>query len=163
MIALIGSIVGFVSGCFPELMAMWRDKSDKKQELALMAQQQKAMAESARLERTYKLEAVHVEKEIAGIEADTAETIGLLQHAATPVGPGWVDSYRAAVRPTIAYTLLLSFVAVKTCLVISIMASGVSFVDAMPVAWDEWTKTLVSTMIAFYFGNRAMDKRRGVR
>ncbi|WP_019223831.1 hypothetical protein [Bartonella rattaustraliani] len=36
MLTLLGSLLGFLSSAFPDLLKIWRDKEDRKHELAIL-------------------------------------------------------------------------------------------------------------------------------
>jgi hypothetical protein len=44
MLTILGSIVGFLSSAFPDLMSMIRDRSDRRHELEIMSRQLAAQA-----------------------------------------------------------------------------------------------------------------------
>ena len=56
---------------------------------------------------------------------------------AQATGIGWIDAYRASVRPTIAYIFLLLFVAIEGSLVWQLLSEGISLAEALPVLWDD--------------------------
>lgn len=143
MITLLGSILGFISSLFPELINIFKDKRDKKHELEILH--------------------IQIEREKAGIQgkleevqikAITAETKALLGTYKT--GIEWVDALNGTVRPVLAY----AFFALYACLKIMAWAD---LPDSVPVIvyqslWTEEDSCIFAGIISFYFGSRAMQK-----
>ena len=90
MLTLLGSLLGFISSAFPDLLKIWQDKQDRAHELQILDRQMEQM----RLGHNQRLE------EIA-VNADINESLALLKHDNQPSGVTWVDGLRASVRPVI--------------------------------------------------------------
>ena len=75
MLTLLGSLLGFVSSAFPDLLKLWQDKQDRKHELKILDRQMEQM----RLGHSQRLEAIDV-------AADIAESKALYTHANQPSG-----------------------------------------------------------------------------
>jgi len=151
MLTLLGSLLGFISSAFPDLLRLWQDHQDRKHELAILDRQMEQM----RLGHTQRLE------EIA-VEADIAESMALYRHDSRPSGVKWVDGLRASVRPVITYAFFLLFSVVKTAaLYVLITDQGLTVVQALPQIWDPETQALFAAVMSFWFGQRALAKARG--
>ncbi len=151
MLTLLGSLLGFVSSAFPDLLSLWRDRQDRKHELAILDRQMEQM----RLGHSQRLE------EIA-VEADIAESQALYKHDSQPSGVKWVDGLRASVRPVITYAFFMLFTVVKVSTLYVLMAEeGLAFVVAIPQVWDPETQALFAAVMSFWFGQRALAKARG--
>jgi len=151
MLTLLGSLLGFISSAFPDLLRLWQDHQDRKHELAFLDRQMEQM----RLGHTQRLE------EIA-VEADIAESKALYRHDSRPSGVKWVDGLRASVRPVITYAFFLLFTTVKTAaLYVLITDQGLTVVQALPQIWDPETQALFAAVMSFWFGQRALAKARG--
>jgi hypothetical protein len=146
MLSLLGSLLGFGTSFLPKVMDFFQDRSDKKHELEVMEVQIRQQKELA----TQKLEAINVEADIREIEA--------LQKSMQPTGVGWVDAYRASVRPTITYCFFGIFCFVEISAYLSLTAMGISGLDAARLTFDENTQALFSCVIAFWFGGRAISR-----
>ena len=150
MLTLLGSLLGFISSAFPDLLRLWQDHQDRKHELAILDRQMEQM----RLGHTQRLE------EIA-VEADIAESKALYRHDSRPSGVKWVDGLRASVRPVITYAFFLLFTTVKTsALYVLITDQGLTVVQALPRIWDPETQALFAAVMSFWFGQRALAKAR---
>ena len=151
MLTLLGSLLGFISSAFPDLLRLWQDHQDRKHELAILDRQMEQM----RLGHSQRLE------EIA-IEADIAESKALYRHDSQPSGVKWVDGLRASVRPVITYAFFLLFTTVKTAaLYVLVSEQGFSVIQALPQIWDPETQALFAAVMSFWFGQRALAKARG--
>ena len=150
MLTLLGSLLGFISSTFPDLLKLWQDKQDRQHELLILDRQMEQM----RLGHSQRLE------EIA-VEADIAESKALYQHDSQPSGVRWVDGLRASVRPVITYAFFLLFTTVKTCaLYVLVVDQGMDFAIALPQVWDAETQALFAAVMSFWFGQRALQKAR---
>ncbi len=151
MLTLLGSLLGFISSAFPDLLKIWQDKQDRKHELEILDRQMEQM----RLDHSQRLE------EIA-VNADINESLALLKHDSQPSGVRWVDGLRASVRPVITYAFFLLFTTVKVSTLYVLMAeNGLTFVVALPQVWDPETQALFAAVMSFWFGQRALAKARG--
>ena len=150
MLTLLGSLLGFISSAFPDLLKLWQDKQDRKHELAILDRQMAQM----RLGHNQRLE------EIA-VNADINESLALLKHDAQPSGMLCVDALRASVRPVLTYAFFLLFAAVKFCaLYVMVADDGLTFVVALSNIWDAETQALFAAVMSFWFGQRALAKLR---
>lgn len=100
MITLLGSLLGFISSAFPDLLKIWRDAADRKHELAILQMQM----EQQRQGHTNRLEEINV-------QADIAESRALYKTYHT--GIKWVDALNGTVRPVIAYAFFLLYASVN--------------------------------------------------
>lgn len=138
MITLLGSLLGFFSAAFPDLLKLFRDAQDRKHELKILEMQmeQQRQGHSQRLEEI-------------GIQADIAESQALYKTYNT--GIRWVDALNGTVRPVIAYSFFLLYTSVKI----------MHFSADMPwLLWSAEDQAIFAGIISFYFGQRAMAKLR---
>ena len=150
MLTLLGSLLGFATSAFPDLLALLRDRQDRMHELAILDRQMEQMT----LGHQQRLEEIEV-------QADIAESQALYRHD-RPVGVAWVDALRASVRPVITYAFFALFAAVKgSALYLLIAVEGMLLAEALPRIWDPETQALFAAVISFWFGNRALQKVRG--
>ena len=139
MITLIGSLIGFISAAFPDLLKLFRDAQDRKHELRILEMQM----EQQRQGHAQRLEEV-------AIQADIAESRALYKTYHT--GIRWVDALNGTVRPVIAYSFFALYAVVKV----------MQFSADLPwLLWTEEDQAIFAGIISFYFGQRAMTKVRG--
>jgi hypothetical protein len=60
MLTLLGSLLGFISSAFPDLLKIWQDKQDRKHELSILDRQMDQM----RLGHNQRLEEISVNADI---------------------------------------------------------------------------------------------------
>ncbi len=150
MLTLIGSLLGFVSSLFPDLLKLFRERQDRQHELAILDRQMEMM----RSGHQQRLEEIQV-------QADIAES-QVLYRSAGPTGVKWVDALAGTVRPVITYAFFALFAAVKgSALYVLIAVEGVLLAQALPQIWDPETQALFAAVMSFWFGQRALAKARG--
>jgi hypothetical protein len=139
MITLLGSLLGFISAAFPDLIKLFRDAQDRKHEITILQMQMEQQKQGA----SQRLEEIQV-------NADIAESSALYKTYTT--GITWVDALNGTVRPVIAYSFFILYATVKV----------MQFSANLP--WLLWTaedQAIFAGIISFYFGQRAMSKLRG--
>ena len=150
MLTLLGSLLGFATSAIPDVMGFFRERADRKHELAILDRQMEQM----RLGHTQRLEEIEV-------EADIAESKALYKHDAALSTGGWVDGLRASVRPLITYAFFILFASVKgSGLYLLIAVEGLLIAEALPRIWDAETQALFAAVMSFWFGNRTLSKLR---
>lgn len=146
MITLIAALGGFVTSIFPDLMGMFRDRSDKKHELIIMQMQldQQKAGHSMRLEEI-------------NAQADIAEARAIYKTYNT--GIAWVDALNGTVRPVLAYAFFCMYLIVKI-----MQFSMINLTNPLPwhfdMIWGVQDQAIFAGIIAFYYGQRAMQKIR---
>ena len=138
MITLLGSLLGFISAAFPDLIKLFRDAQDRKHEITILQMQMEQQKQGA----SQRLEEIQV-------NADIAESSALYKTYTT--GISWVDALNGTVRPVIAYSFFVLYASVK----------AMQFSASLP--WLLWTaedQAIFAGIISFYFGQRAMSKLR---
>jgi len=148
MLSLLGTLLGFGTSVIPTVFDFFKEKS-------------KRAADLEELKLRAELQAKGIELNIKQIQAqaDVEETKGLYAQDSSLKGSSWIESMRASVRPVITYVFFILFVLIKVCALISLLKSGSPIVDALPKLWDEETAGLFAAVVAFWFGNRAFQKR----
>ncbi len=138
MITLLGSLLGFISAAFPDLIKLFRDAQDRKHEITILQMQMEQQKQGA----SQRLEEIQV-------NADITESSALYKTYTT--GISWVDALNGTVRPVIAYSFFILYATVK----------AMQFSANLP--WLLWTaedQAIFAGIISFYFGQRAMSKLR---
>jgi hypothetical protein len=67
----------------------------------------------------------------------------------------------ASVRPVITYAFFGLFIATKIIVMIKVMNAGGDWMQGVELMWDDETAGLMSAILAFWFGNRAVSKFTG--
>lgn len=142
MITLLASIVGFISSTIPEILKIFKDRSDKSHELNVL---------NKRLE----LLAIEPEKKDQYIENFKHETSIL--YSTYNTGVSWVDALNGTVRPLLAYSFFVIYTLTKYMQYRMIEANGLS-VAHLDVMWSLNDQAIFASITSFYFGQRTFNK-----
>ena len=145
MLSLLGSLLGFGTSFLPKVMDYFQDRQDKAHELAMMDKQldqQKVLGEQ-------KIQMINV-------EADIAETQGLLQHDAKLQGRAsqWIVDLAASVRPVATYLLFAEIF----ILTFAVQYGWISE-DQYHMIWNNEMQAVWAAVVSFWFGARTMARR----
>ena len=168
MMTALTTLLSFLMGGVPKLLDLFQDKGDKKHELALANLQieRELALKKAGLEIEERI--AHIETDQIQINADVAQSLTAMKEKeslyAHDVSIGlkasrWVVNARAMVRPAITYGMFAMFVFVEVFGFVYAWKSDVSFDIALNHLWDEETKIIWASIIAFWFGARAFSKK----
>ena len=81
MLTLLASLIGFFSSSVPHVLQLWRDRSDRQYQLAVLDRQIQAQRQS------------HQQQiETLQTQASIAENKALYRHASQPSGVKWVEA-----------------------------------------------------------------------
>lgn len=150
MVAVISIIVGFLGSIVPKLLEVFSDSRDKRHELDIMDRQ----IEIQRVGHTQRLEAIRV-------QADANELTALLEHdASLETESGFIQNMRASVRPALTYSFFGLFCGVKIAALVVGLRTEVPLDGLLLIVWDEYTSSLFSAIISFWFGRRVFEKGR---
>ncbi len=140
MLTIISALLGFFSSMTPDLLGVFKDKSDKKHELEII----KLQIEQQQKGHVQRLEEIN-------IEADIAESKAIYKTFKS--GIYWVDGLNASVRPVLAYAFFILYASIK-CTEIIIYDATIADV------WLQEDQAIFAAIISFYFGQRAFSKMR---
>lgn len=149
MVTLLGSLIGFISAAFPDLLKIWRDAADRKHELTILEMQ---MAQAAQGHQQ-RLEEINT-------QADIAESRALYKTYYS--GIKWVDALNGTVRPVLAYAFFLLYFTIK-CMQFAMVDLANPLPWHMDMLWSVEDQAIFAGIISFYFGQRAMAKVRSGR
>ena len=145
MIALLGSALGFGTSFLPQVLGFFQKKQDHKNRI----EELKLQGELASLGVIHDIQKLDKQAEIA-------ETKALYEYA-NPRS-GFAAGLSASVRPVITYAFFGLFLAVKAVILLKAMEAGNDWQDAVPLMFDTETQALFSAIIAFWFGQRSVNK-----
>ena len=151
MVSLLGTLLGFGTSIVPEILGYFKQKQANKQELAML---------QAKAKYADKLSELKI-KELDA-EADIAEAKGIYEHDRSIDAGGFVNALRGSVRPVLTYAFFLLFCTIKgVTLYVMVNTEGSALSTGMLAIWDPETQAIFSAIIAFWFGNRSLEKLRG--
>ena len=161
MLSLISTLGGLLISGLPKLLDYFQSKADQKHELALA--QVQTERELALAERGLIAQARVEEIKLEQIQTQTAaeERQALYQHD-IEIGKGasqWMINLRASVRPVVTYIFVLELVALNVAGVWYAYTTGIPFAIAMENVFSDDEMLILSSIIAFWFGTQAFNKK----
>lgn len=154
MIALLGALLGFFSSTVPHLLELFKDKSDKKHEITMVAMQMENQRLTAQTIGAQKLEEI-------GITADMSETLAI--HTPQVITGIWIiDFLNGSVRPVVTYMFLSGYFTVKYAQ--WQILKSINFSDGWATViqlWNGEDMAIFSTVLGYWFGQRALAQMRG--
>jgi len=148
MLALLAPFFGILGSLLPSVVRLFERKQEIKYELQLT--EIKLNAASAQADIQY-----HIEE----IKADAESRQSALDHDKSLDGGKLINALRASIRPVITYSFFILFVAVKWAAAYVMIKQGQDIPTMLDAVWDADTMSLFSTIIAFWFGSRTMEKQ----
>ena len=147
MITIIGAVLGLFTSALPDLIGIFKAKQDNAQELAILEIQVRRDDAA----HGFKMEEITAEADIREIEALHRE---FSQRKETW---RWVEALISSVRPVITYAFFALYAAVKASQIqLALNAVGGDLAVALNAAWHTEDMALFATIMAFWFGHRAM-------
>jgi hypothetical protein len=146
MITLLASIAGFISSLLPEIFKIFRDKNDKKHELAIF-------------DRQIELQKAGFTQRIEEIRTANETTEAQVLYSTYKVGVSWVDALNGTVRPILAYSFFLLYASVKL-LQYCMIGEHAPLIVYVETLWTENDQAIFAGIISFYYGHRAIYKLR---
>ena len=161
MMTMVSTFLSFLAGGLPKILSIFQDRQDKKHELALVAAQKDR--ELALAEKGFLAQARVEEIKLEQIQTQTAgeERQALYQHD-MEIGKGasqWMINLRASVRPVVTYIFVLELVALNITGVWYAYTTGIPFAVAMENVFGDDEMLILSSIIAFWFGTQAFNKK----
>ena len=161
MMTMVSTFLSFLAGGLPKILTIFQDRQDKKHELALVSAQKER--ELALAERGFLAQARVEEIKLEQIQTETAveERQALYQHD-IEIGKGasqWMINLRASVRPVVTYIFVLELVALNITGIWYAWNQGVPFAVAMENVFGDDEMLILSSIIAFWFGTQAFNRK----
>jgi hypothetical protein len=147
-LALLSPLFGIIGSLLPSIVRIFERKQEIKYELELTKVKLDAAERQANLDFNIEM-----------VRADSQLRQSALDHDKSIDGGKFINALRASVRPVITYTFFLVFIAVKVAAAYVMLTTGQSVPEMLKAVWDAETMALFSTIIAFWFGSRVMEKQ----
>lgn len=148
MLALLAPFFGILGSLLPSIVRIFERKQELKYEIELT----KIKLDAAR-------EQANLNFDIEVVKNNALERQSILDHDKSLDGGKFINALRASIRPVITYVFFFLFVAVKVSAAYVMLANGQSVPEMLKAVWDVETMSLFSTILAFWFGSRVMEKR----
>jgi hypothetical protein len=147
MLTILSPLLGIIGSLLPSIVRIFERRQEMKHELELTKIKVDAAVQQAK-----------VQLDIEGIKADVEEGKSVRSHDRSIDGGKFINTLRASIRPFITYTFFILFVAVKVAAAWTMISTGQSVPEMLRAVWDAETMSLFSTIIAFWFGSRVIEK-----
>ena len=151
MLTLLTTALGFASSFAPNILGFFQDKQDKKHELNVLA----AETEMQMKLGEQRLEAMVAEGAVREIEAAHKEQAATIRKASTAFA-----NLSASVRPVVTYLFVAVFLIISWAIAWVVLGEQGLTLEALNSLLDDRFFALLSSMIAFWFGNRAFSNRK---
>jgi hypothetical protein len=148
MLALLSPFFGIIGSLLPSIVRIFERKQEIKYELDLAKLKIDAAERQADLQFNVEM-----------VKASAVERQSVLDHDKSLDGGKFINALRASIRPVITYSFFFLFCAVKIAAAYVMLANGQSVPEMLKAVWDIETMSLFSTIIAFWFGSRVMEKQ----
>ena len=149
--ALLGSLLGFGSSFLPSVLDYFKANQQQKHRMEMM------QLETQLAQKRSEMKLVELDK-----KADIEETKGLYAHDRSIDAGGFINALRGSVRPVITYAFFGLFVATKVVIMVKVGQSGGEWMQRLlSLCGIKKPLGLLSAVLAFWFGNRAISKYAG--
>lgn len=148
MLALLAPFFGILGSLLPSIVRIFERKQELKYEIELT----KIKLDAAR-------EQANLNFDIEVVKNNALERQSILDHDKSLDGGKFINALRASIRPVVTYVFFFMFVAVKVSAAYVMLANGQSVPEMLKAVWDVETMSLFSTILAFWFGSRVLEKR----
>lgn len=154
---IIGTLFGGLFRLVPEILKYMDKKGERGHELAMFDRQ----CDLEKVRGSIKMQEIGMQS-----AADTDRTVldafvesikGQAEMA--KAAGGWAAALSAMVRPFMAYYLLAMYGAVKLCLIVTSIYSGVTWHLAIPQYWTSEDMALLCGVVNFFILDRTLGKR----
>lgn len=148
LLSLLSPLLGIVGSLLPSIVRIFERKQEIKYELELT----KIKLDAAALQSEVNLDT-------EAIKAVVAEGQSLRDHDAKLDGGPILNAIRASIRPVITYVFFGTFSFIKLVALWVMISTGQPVPTILSEIWDAETMSLFSTIVAFWFGSRILEKR----
>ena len=148
ILSLLSPLFGILGSLLPSIVKIFERKQEIKYELDMA----KITAEAGKY-------TAEVQYDIEAIKANAIERQSLYDHDKSLDGGKFINALRASIRPVITYSFFLLFVTVKVAAAYVMIVNGQDIPTMLDAVWDVDTMSLFSTIIAFWFGSRVMERQ----
>jgi len=166
IVALISSILGFVSGFGPKVLEVYGKRLDHKQELDIRKMEMEFQKlnheltlERIKAEAGVKLDESYLEAVAADAVAARDQLKAMIVDAFKPTGIAWVDTFNAIVRPVTAALFLLMFAGGVVAYMLGTTTLNPEFGTVLGTTFVE----CVQGALGFIFGYRSAIKQPGAK
>lgn len=155
MIELLSLIFGGAFRMLPEILKLFTAKNDQAHEL----QMTRLQLEIDQARATQQIDLAHAQAAIAADTAEMGAMVEALKAQAVPSGVPWIDALSSSVRPVITYWWVIGlYTAAKAIGIIVAVQSGATLAQLAPMLVTEFDRTVIGSILAFWFVDRSLRK-----
>lgn len=147
MLSLLSPLIGIFGSLLPSVVRIFERKQELKHEV-----------EITKIKLDAAIKAAEANLKLEEIKADVAEGQSIRDHDKSVDGGKFINALRASIRPVVTYLFFFLFVAVKVAAAYVMLVNGQSVPEMLKAVWDSETMALFSTIMAFWFGSRILEK-----
>lgn len=159
MMTLLSTLVSFLAGGLPKLLAFFQSKSDNKHEIEMARLQNERELALAAQGYAAQQRTEEIRSDQIAMQTEAAAHAALLSHD-VEIGKGasrWIINLRASVRPVITYIFVLELVAVNVAGFWYAWQTNVPFDLMLAKIFSDDEMQILSSIVAFHFGGRAFS------
>jgi len=168
MITLLTTLLSFLAGGLPKLLGFFQDRADKAHEIALARMQierelelRKAGFEAQARVEEIRTDQLQINADVSMAQAALQEKQALYAHDIA-IGQGastWVVNARSMVRPAITYGMFALLCFINIFGAAYAWKLGTPFAEVIATLWDADTQIIWASVISFWFGSQAFNKK----
>lgn len=155
MIELLGIVFGGLARWVPHVFQLWHERREQDHEYRMT--QLQLQIDQARA--TQQIDLVHANTAAAVTAGEMQAWGDAIRLQSTPTGVPWIDAISASVRPLMTYWhCLVLYSAAKIATAWLMYAGGAGGLAVIDVLVSEFDKTLIGSMMSFWFVDRSLRK-----
>lgn len=158
MIELLGLIFGGAFRLLPEVLGLFKAKRDADHEFRMTELQLKIDEARAK----HALDLAHAQAEIAAAAGEMNAWAEAIRGQSQTTGIGWIDALSSSVRPVLTYWWVIVLYSGAKALQIAVgLGEGVSLSQFVPILVTEFDRTVIGSILSFWFVDRSLRKGAG--
>jgi len=158
MLTLLSMLGGGLFRLIPFFVDFFKQKQDAEHEYRMT--QLQLQIDQARAAQ--QIDLAHAKAEIAANAGEMAAWAEAIKGEATKTGIGWVDAISATVRPFLTYYWCVGlYGSAKIIQIMVAYEQHVPLAGYLPILITEFDQSVISSMLAFWFVDRALRKMTG--
>lgn len=161
--ALVGNILGMLSGVLPDIMKLVANWQNSKAEMKMMELQSKLQLEAAKVQAASKLEEWGQINAVEFTRAVRDQVTAAIEAGSRPTGIAWIDALNASMRPLCTYGIMFMFFCIAApfaWVVVGKMADGeYDPMTAAKVIFGSLVGEAIMGCLGFLYGYRSTSKK----
>ena len=147
LITLLSPFLGILGSLLPSVVRIFERKQELKYNIEMSKMQMEAAVQNAQ-----------VQIAIEDAKADVADAESVRSYDNNVDGGKFINSLRASIRPVVTYVFFITFIAIKTAVIVVMIKQGASMTEMLKAVWDQDTMALFGAVMGFWFGTRMLEK-----